>query len=102
MDKNQISRGAHAGALSTRNHQSSWARFFILALLLGLGLTNWQPVTSAQNPDQTLSKGAPGLTSSQSYDPPSCHECERAFVECLAGGGMGCYAQYNACIENCD
>jgi hypothetical protein len=106
MDKKQTSQGAHAGVLSTRNRQIYWARFFLLAMLLTLGLTSFQPQTSAQAAEQTLRGGKASLTNSQPrvFNPPNCQDCQRALVECLAGGGgaAACGAQYNVCIESCD
>jgi hypothetical protein len=102
MDKKQTSQGAHAGVLSTRNRQIFWARFFLLAMLLTLGLTSFQPQTSAQATEQTVRGDKTSLTSPRpKASAPNCQSCQQALVECLASGGSSCYVQYNRCIENC-
>jgi hypothetical protein len=100
MENNQISsQGAHTSAFSTRNQQSFWARFFLLALFLVLTLTSLQSKAPAQAADHAGQEDKAVL---KSFDPPDCDECERIYVECLAGGGgTTCHVQYQACIQNC-
>jgi hypothetical protein len=103
MNKNQISQGAHAGALSTRNRQLFWGRFFLLALFLVLSLSSVQPKTSAQAADLSLRRDKVSLTSysSKAFAKNCPQQCERVFVECLAQGGSNCGPQFDACYENC-
>jgi hypothetical protein len=104
MTKNQIAQGAQSSVFSIRNRHPFWGRFFLLALLLTLTLTSLQPKSSAHNANPSTPQSKMNITNIQSKtdNPPSCHDCQRALVECLAGGGTGCYSQYNACIENCE
>jgi hypothetical protein len=103
MDKNQISRGTHAGVLSTTNRRVLWARFFLLALFFALSLASLQPRASVQAADQVSRTREVSVTSYQSQPSArNCPVCQQALVECLGnGGGSECYAQYNVCIQNC-
>jgi hypothetical protein len=105
MDKNQISQGAHASVLTTRNRQIFWARFFLLAMLFVLGLTSFQPQTAAQAADQAVQRNKTNVTISQpSASAPNCpDQCEQALVECLASGGgaASCGKQYDVCLTGC-
>ena len=103
MDKNQISKGTHAGVLSTVNRQLFWARFFLLALFLALSLASLQPRASAQAADRTLPGTKASITSNQPRGSAwNCPHCEADLVACLAaGGGPGCGAQYDACLSGC-
>lgn len=101
MDKGQISQGTHAGVLSTNNRQLLWPRFFLLVLFLALSLSSLQPRAAAQAGNQTLRADKVSVTSHQPR--ASAPNCERAYVECLAGGGGAiCDIQYNVCIESYD
>lgn len=100
MLKNQLSQGAHARALSTVNRPLFWARFFLLASFLALGILSLQPQGSAQAAGQAL-RGEKAVLSSPQAKPaaPNCPACEQALVECLAAGGSNCLAQYDACCH---
>lgn len=103
MDKNQISQGTHASVLSNVNRQPFWARFFLLALFLTLSLASLQPRASARAADQSV-RGNKASFGSHSPTRPAgdCSACEEGLVMCLAhGGGAGCGAQYDACLERC-
>lgn len=99
MDKNQISRGTHAGVLFTANRQLPWARIFFLGLFLALCLASLQPRASAHGADRRLGQDRAGTTSSQpSASAQYAPTCEQLLVECLAhGGGAICLDQYDAC-----
>lgn len=101
MDKNQISRGAHAGALPS-NRRTQWARLSLIALFLALSVWGLQPKTPAQALGQGTRGGKASLLTHQSRDRGDCSACEPALVSCLAnGGGAACYAQYDLCFQNC-
>jgi hypothetical protein len=101
MDNNQtLSQGAHASAFSMRNRDSLRIRFVLMILLLMLSVASLQSKVPAQTADQALHDNKSVLTS---LKPTNCDECERALVQCLAGGGgVFCDIQYDICIENCD
>ncbi len=85
MDKNQTSRGSLAGALSTDKRRLSGVRFYILALLLTLGLTSLQPKASAQSClDQCLQAYTQCLYNANG-DPAMEAICDDRFDECFEG-----------------
>lgn len=100
MDKNQNSRGTHAGVLSIVNRQLTWSRILLLALFLAFGLVSLQPKASAQAADRRLERNQAGITGRQPKDSAQyAQSCEQGLVECLArGGGAVCLDQYDACV----
>lgn len=81
MDKSLNTRGAHAGALATRNRPFSWARLFPLALFLTLIPTGPQATASAQTCTQ---------------------QCHQEYTDCLRSGPPAiCDSNYDTCLESC-
>jgi hypothetical protein len=86
MGKNQISLRSPAGDLSTGNRRLSGSRFYILALILALGLTGFQ-MTSAK---------------------ADClDECLKTYAQCLYNANGDpileaiCDDRYEDCFEDC-
>lgn len=101
MDKNQISRGAHAGALFS-NRRINLARFSFLALFLALSIWGLQPKTSGQALGHAMRRDKASLSAHRLKDKGSCSSCEPALVACLSnGGGAACYVQYELCFQTC-
>jgi hypothetical protein len=102
MGKSQLSKETPGGVLSIRKRQVFWTRFFILVLFLALNVMSAQPKASADVADKAVRGEKASVTSRQPRAAaPNCPACQQAYVECMAGGGANCAAQYNACLSGC-
>jgi len=100
MDKNQISRGAHAGTPFTFNRQLALVRTVVLASLMAISLMLVQSGTSA---NQSLPANRFDMTNEIGPTFVKCSECWTILNQCLENGGGGsCYPEYYDCLGSCE